>query len=65
MSNQEPIGIIQSSYTLSITFTSKPSDAMRQRLKAAGYQFDKGRWFRNQSDSNMATQEGVERLLTA
>ena len=63
MSNQEPIGILQTSFTVSLTFTSKPTEEMRQRLKQAGYLFDKGRWFRNQSDSKQATVEAVEQLL--
>ena len=40
MSNQEPIGILQTSFTVSFTFTSKPTEEMRQRLKQAGYLFD-------------------------
>jgi hypothetical protein len=64
--NIEPaIGIIQSSYTVSVTFTDKPSPEQRAELKAAGYLFDKGRWFRNQSDSKLATQTSVDQLLAA
>lgn len=64
-SNEQPIGIIQTSYTVSITFTDRPSAEQRAALKAAGYLFDKGRWFRNQSDSNLATQASVDQLLAA
>jgi hypothetical protein len=62
---EQPIGVIQSSYTVSITFTAKPSVEFRQKLKAAGYLYDKGRWFRNQSNSSLATQATVDQLLAS
>ncbi|MDG3006440.1 hypothetical protein [Paludisphaera mucosa] len=61
----DAVGIIQTSYTVSITFTAKPSLEQRAELKSAGYLFDKGRWFRNQSDSKLATSEVVDQLLQA
>ena len=64
-SNEPTVGIIQTSYTVSVTFTDRPSLERRAELKAAGYLFDKGRWFRNQSDSNLATGEAVDELLAA
>ncbi len=63
--NDQAVGIIQTSYTVSITFTVKPSAEQRAALKSAGYLFDKGRWFRNQSDSNLATQASVDQLMAA
>jgi hypothetical protein len=64
--NEQPtVGIIQTSYTVSVTFTDKPSPEQRTELKAAGYLFDKGRWFRNQSDSKLATQASVDQMLAA
>jgi hypothetical protein len=64
--NEQPaVGIIQTSYTVSVTYTDRPSPEQRANLKAAGYLFDRGRWFRNQSDSKLATQEHVEQLLAA
>jgi hypothetical protein len=60
-----PIGIIQTSYTVSVTFTDKPSPEQRAKLKSAGYLFDRGRWFRNQSDSKLATQDSVDDMLAA
>lgn len=63
--NEQPIGVIQSSYTVSITFTAKPSAEQRAKLKAAGYLYDKGRWFKNQSDSSFAIQATVDQLLVA
>ena len=62
---QPAVGIIQTSYTVSVTFTDKPSADQRTELKAAGYLFDKGRWYRNQSGSKLATQETVDQLLAA
>jgi hypothetical protein len=62
---EQPIGIIQSSYTVSVTFTAKPDEQTRQKLKAAGSLYDKGRWFRNESDSKLGTQSSVDQLLAA
>ena len=65
-SNDLPaIGIIQTSYTVSVTFSSKPSPEQRAKLKAAGYMYDRGRWFRNMSDSKLATQDSVDDMLAA
>ena len=61
----EAIGIVQTSYTVSITFTAKPSDEQRRKLKASGFLFDKGRWYRNQSSSDHASQATVDQLLGA
>ena len=62
---EQHIGVIRSSYTVSITFTAKPSEELRKRLKAAGYKFENGNWYRNQSDGNLATDASVDRLLAA
>ncbi len=59
------IGVIQTSYTVAVTFTERPSLEQIQKLKAAGYQYDRGRWFKNESDSNLATQLKVDQLLAA
>lgn len=64
-SNDQTVGIIQTSYTVSVTFTVKPSAEQRAALKTAGYLYDKGRWFRNQSESNLATQASVDQVLAA
>lgn len=61
----QPVGVVQTSYTVSFTFTEKPSAEKRQRLKDAGYSYDKGRWFRNESSSKLATQATVDQLLAA
>ncbi|WP_435018439.1 hypothetical protein TA3x_000413 [Tundrisphaera sp. TA3] len=63
--NTQPIGILQTSYTVSITFVDKPDDASRARLKSSGYQFDRGRWFKNQSDSKPVTQEDIIAITAA
>jgi hypothetical protein len=62
MSNQETIGVIRTSYTESVTFTTKPDDAMRARLKAAGYKLENGNWHRNQTDGKLATLEDVAQM---
>lgn len=63
--NELPIGVIRTSYTVAITFTAKPSEQLRQRLKNAGYKFENGNWYRNQSEGNLATNDNVEQLLAA
>lgn len=59
------VGILQSSYTVSLTFSARPNDEMRRKLKASGFLFDRGRWYRNQSDSQNATLAMIEKLLEA
>jgi hypothetical protein len=58
-SNSEPFGVIRSSDTL----TSKPDEATRARLKAAGFKFENGNWSKNQTEGKLATLEDVA-LLT-
>jgi hypothetical protein len=65
MSNSEPVAIVRQSVTVSITYTSKPDEATRQRLKDAGYKFENGHWYRNQTQGNMATQAEILQLLAA
>jgi hypothetical protein len=65
MSNSEAVAIIRHSVTLSLTFTNKPSDSERQALKDRGYKFENGQWYRNQTDSRLATQAEVQQLLMA
>lgn len=62
-SQEQHIGVVQTSYTVAITFTQKPDLETRQKLKAAGYLYDKGRWYRNETGSRFATQAIVDQLL--
>jgi hypothetical protein len=62
LSNSETIGVIRTSYTVSVTFTSKPDEATRARLKAAGFKFENGNWFCNQADGKLATLDDIARL---
>jgi hypothetical protein len=65
MSNSEAIGVIRTSYTVSVTFTNKPDEATRARLKSAGYKFENGNWFRNQTEGKLATLEDIGQLSAA
>jgi hypothetical protein len=65
MNNSEAVAIIRQSITVSLTFTAKPAEATRQRLKDAGYKFENGNWYRNQSDGKLANQAEVQQLLAA
>jgi hypothetical protein len=65
MSESTPVAIVRQSVTVSLTFTSKPSDSERQALKDKGYKFENGQWYRNQTDSRLTTQAEVQQLLMA
>lgn len=65
MDSSEFIGIIQTSYTISLTFVDKPDEATRARLKKAGFQFDRGRWYRSQPDSRPVTRDDIVALTPA
>jgi 2C-methyl-D-erythritol 2,4-cyclodiphosphate synthase len=38
---------------------------LRSKLKSAGYKFENGNWYKNQSDGNLATHASVDQLLAA
>jgi hypothetical protein len=62
---EQPIGVIRTSFTVGITFTNKPSEELRRKMKEAGYKFENGNWYKNQSEGKLATQETVDQLLAA
>lgn len=65
MTDAKPIAIIRQTSTVAVTFEGMPSEERRRALKAAGYRYDNGHWYRSQSDSQMASEEQVAQVLAA
>ena len=65
MSDSKPIAIIRKTTTVAFTFEGMPSEERRRALKEAGYRYDNGHWYRSQSDSQMAPEEMVAKVLAA
>ena len=65
MSESETIGVTRISYTVSHTFTNKPSDKRRQQLKDAGYRFENGHWYKNQTEGRITTEETLDQIIAA
>jgi hypothetical protein len=63
--SDQPIGVIRTSYTVSVTFTAKPSEELRTKLKSAGYRFENSHWFKNQTEGSLATLATADQLLVA
>ena len=61
----KPIAIIRQSTTVSIAFAEKPSEERRKQLRDSGYLYDKGQWFKPVTDSQMASEELVAKVLAA
>jgi hypothetical protein len=57
--------IITKTVTTTATFSGKPDESMRKRLVAAGYKFDKGRWFRSESESQIVSEAEVSKNFVA
>lgn len=62
---ENPIAIIRQTTTVSIAFADKPSEERRKRLRDAGYLYDKGHWFKTATDSQMASEATVAKLIAA
>lgn len=65
MSNSNPVAIVRQSVTVSLTFTDKPDEATRQRLKSSGYKFENGHWYKNDTKSDLVSQDSIQQLLMA
>lgn len=65
MIESKPIAIIRQTSTVAVTFEGVPSEERRRALKAAGYRYDNGHWYRSQSESQMASEELVAQVLEA
>ena len=63
--NTNPIAIARQVTTVSITFTEKPSEERRRELKAAGFKFENGNWYKSESQSHFADDATVAKLIAA
>jgi hypothetical protein len=59
--------IIHKSFTTTYTFAGVPSQATREKLKAAGFQFDSKtkQWYRNERQSDITSETDVAIALAA
>jgi hypothetical protein len=65
MIDSNPIALIRQTTTISIAFAEKPPEERRRQLRDAGYLYDKGQWFKPVTESQMASEELVARVLAA
>ena len=63
MSNQETFGIAHKKYTRSFTFKNMPDITTRRKLKAAGFIYDKGNWYKTLSDGSDVTPEDLAQVI--
>ncbi len=63
MTNQETLGIAHKKYTMSFTFKTMPDVITRQKLKAAGFIYDKGNWYKTQSDGSDFTAADLGQVI--
>lgn len=58
--------LIRHSVTTTVEFVGTPMPEQRNALKAAGYDFDKGRWVKHKMESEVVdAQEAVNRATAA
>jgi hypothetical protein len=51
--------------TVSITFVNRPSSEMIAKLKAGGYRYEAGNWFKSQTQGKHADEAVVSQLVAA
>ena len=61
----EPVAIIKHTTTVSITFVERPSSEMISKLKAGGYRYENGNWFKSHTQGKHADHEVVAQLIAA
>jgi hypothetical protein len=61
----EPAAIIKHTTTVSITFVNRPSGDMIAKLKAGGYRYEAGNWFKSETQGKHADHETVAQLVSA
>ena len=57
--------IVRNTQTVSVTFTGKPSREVLQRLKNAGFRYEKGNWFNSQTTGKLISETEVESDIAA
>ncbi len=55
--------IVRKVYTVAATFTGKPTEEERRKLKAAGAEFKNGQWVRTASDAVVVDESEVAKLF--
>lgn len=63
--NTNAIALARQTVTLAITFEEIPSEERRRALKAAGYKFENGHWYKSDSKSHFADEATVAKLIAA
>ena len=63
MSNQGSLGIQRKSFTMSYTFKIAPDHVTRQKLKAAGFIYDRGNWYKTQSEGSEFTESDLAQII--
>ena len=53
MTNTTLQALVRHTYTTTVEFVGTPSPEQRKAIKAAGYDYDKGRWVKHQSPSDV------------
>lgn len=64
MSNQLQ-AIIRRPSTVAATFTGKPSDSARERMKAAGAEFKNGQWVLTVNETSLGSEEDAVKAFEA
>ncbi|MBP3955443.1 hypothetical protein J8F10_09130 [Gemmata sp. G18] len=57
--------LVRHSYTATVEFVGTPTLEQRKALKSAGYDYDKGRWLKHQTQSNVVDAEKAVADATA
>lgn len=57
--------IIRRPSTVAATFTGKPGEATRARMKAAGAEFKNGQWVLSMNESSLGSEEDAVRAFEA
>lgn len=57
--------IVRKTSTTSLTFTGRPAPEVLQKLKDAGFRYEKGNWFVSKLDSRLADESDVARMIGA
>jgi len=57
--------LVRNSHTVAFTFTGKPSREVLQKLKNAGYRYDKGNWYLTQSSGKLLDENDIDAHIAA
>lgn len=57
--------IIRKTFTEALTFTGKPTSETIKLLKASGFKYENGNWYRSQTDSRLIVESEVATNVAA